>query len=206
MKSDHIATLTFGILLTCHAAVNAATDPTWFHFAGWDHETIVTTGQTFTDIYGSIDVTVSGVGVNAVTSTFDGNNIRTGANTGSMAFTFSFTETLDVLIDVQSLDLRETLAITSTGTPVYTHSQGAMPSSSESMLLAGSGFGFGAAGAARGLIEVDDISAFTWSYASSRDNKYEWFRVGTPASVPEPGSSALVLLGALPWLRRRRRS
>ncbi len=205
MKSDHLATLIACILFTCHATANAAFDPNWFDFTGWDHETILTGGQTFPNIYQDIDVTVTGVGVNEVPSIFDGSNIRTGADTGSMNFNFSFTKTLDIIIDVQSLDLLESLAVTSTSTPTYTHNLGAMPGTSEAGVLAGSGFGFGSSGAARGIIEIDNISAFTWAYASSRDDKYEWFRVGTPISVPEPQSWTLVLMGAFAGLRPRRR-
>ena len=192
------------MIMLCALPVSASVDANWLDFTGWDHTTITTSGQTFSNISGDIDVTVTGSGVNEVVSIFDGTNVRTGADTGSMEFVFSFSQPLDLVVDVQSTDLLERIDVSTDGVLNYSHLLGAMPDVNGSLVIHGNGFGFDSAtGSARGYFTVGQASQLTWSYSSVADNKFEWFRLGTQA-VPEPQSlgwiGGLVLLANL---RRR---
>lgn len=175
----------------------------WMGFTAWDHNSITTTGQTFTDICGDLDVTVTGLaGSGAYTSISRGIQVHSGADADSVYFTFAFSQPTDLVVEVQSLDLSETLNISSDSTAIYTHVLGAVPNQSGNLTLSGNGNGFGATGSARGIIEVGNASTLTWAY-SSTGRKFERFRIGKQI-VPEPSALTLLGLGSIAILRRRR--
>ncbi len=179
---------------------------TWFDFTGWDHALVTGVGQTFTDIYGNVDVTVTGTPGNSVTSSFDSlsGDIRTGGNHDTHSFTFTFSQPLELLLDVKSIDLYETLSTTSANSISYTHSLGAAPTMIGNLTLSGNGVGFGANGAARGEASLGMTSSLVWTYTAHHTHKYERFRLGA-ISVPEPASGGLLVgMLLLPWRRRSR--
>ncbi len=200
-----ILSIAFSVAGTMWIGANSFGAPTWMDFTGWNHNLVTTVGQTFTNIEPGVDVTITG-SPNAFFTTFaDGDlKIRTGVNGGSQQFAFSFTAPLNLVVDVESLDSLETLNV-STGGPInYIHTTGALPTIVGDILMSGNGVAFGPMGAARGTLELGTVSSFTWTFASSRPNKYEALRV---AAIPVPEPTSLLAIGAmgLVCLRLRRR-
>ena len=189
------------VSLTLSAAHVQATVIDWFDFTGWDHALVTGPGQAFTNIHGGVDVTVTGTPGNSVISSFDG-DIRTGGNHDTHSFTFSFSQPLDLILDVKSIDLYETLTTTSSSPISYTHSLGAAPTQTGTLTIHGNGVGFGANGAARGQQSLGMTSSVVWTYTAHRAEKYERFRLGV-AVVPEPGACGLLVGMLLLPLRGR---
>lgn len=191
-------------LLSAPGGITLAADPlpAWFDFTGWDHATVVSSGQYFSDVGDGLGVLVTASPNHSVLSASDGVNISTGVNTHDVSFTFVFDEPRNLVIDVQSLDRFETLTITSEALASYTHREGALPTLAGNLTLSGNGVAFGPDGAARGLITLPASAQFTWTYGADRDLKFERFRVGQV--VPEPASLTLVLLGVLALGARRK--
>lgn len=198
--------LTPSIFVVALLALANLASASYLDFTGWNHAQITNGGQTFTDICGDLDVTVTGSGVNEVFSTSDVDlNIRSGANTGSASFTFTFSEPVDVTYELMSLDPNESISFSASSTPVYTHVEGLAPTESGNLTLVGNAFGLAPDGAARGFVDMANVSSFTWDYSSLVINKFEWFRIDKTI-VPEPNAFVMIALGGLALLLRRRRT
>ncbi len=201
IKSTLTAILTLQSIVLLSAPTLADTIQ-WLDFTGWDHAQVTGGGQTFTHIWGPIDVTVTGTPGNSLVSSYDG-DIRTGGNNDSHSFMFNFSAPLDLVLDVKSIDRYEVLT-TSSGNPItYTHTLGALPTESGNLTITGNGVGLSATGALRGQKGLGITSSVNWSYTALRTNKYERFRLGTVV-VPEPGSLSLLAAALLLPLRFRR--
>ncbi len=187
-------------------STSAPASVTWLDFAGWDHNVITTTGQTFTNIVPGVDVTVTGTANPFFASAMDAQlNVRTGVKANAQQFSFSFSSPLPLVVDVQSLDRLENLTVTTGGPVTYSHSAGALPSLAGSLSLTGNGVAFGPNGCARGQLDLGTVAGFTWDYSAQVNHlKYEWFRVGT-SQVPEPGCLSVLIMvaGAAAFARRR---
>ncbi len=193
-------------------ALNFPSDVDFFAFPGWNHALITGGGQTFNDVFGTVDVTVTAVGSFTIDSKVKGSGneviVSGQATPGSNTFTFSLSQPLPIIINYQTVDLQEKLVVTSTGAMSNTHLYGGNPmvtSLPGSLQIMGTGFGVGATGSSRGYVEVASVSSFTVTHTGTRNNKFEAFRIGTP-TVPEPTGLALGLLGLLLPLSLRRRA
>jgi hypothetical protein len=192
--------LTF--LMSLVIAVSSA-NAEWIDFTGWDDSAINAGGQTFEDVCGDIDVTVTGIG-NSFPTSFSGNDIFIGGNTDAMSLTFTFSGAVDATMDIHTLDPDEILTITGGNPATYSHIFGAVPTQTGNLILQGNGFGINPTGASHGEMDLGTVTSFTVSYEALSDNKFERFSVGCSEAVPEPGSIALVLIGGLSLLFGRR--
>lgn len=192
-------------------------------FTGWDHGTVSGGGQTFTDICGDLDVTVSTDGTFDADSTFaltmDGGTsaIRSSHDgPGEHCFTFEFSEAIDLSLDMMILDANEIFTVTTNGDESYMHMSGSAPIETypvagphgTGIMLEGVGFGLDPlTGAGTGIIKAEGVTSLTVCYESLADGtQYGDFLVSKV--VPEPGSLPLLLIGGLGLLnttRRRRR-
>lgn len=203
-------------------------DTTYFDFTGWDHNTIVSTGQIFDDIHPGFDVTVSASGsFSNGPSTFGGASIRSSHSIDApdmdQIYTFDFTASdgvagmvtgpatsLPLVVKTQTVDPQERVWINASGTESYHHDYGAPPTVSNFMSginIEGSGFGINEMGAALGETTTSgsQLNIHYRALSPININKYEFTMVGT-TGVPEPGSMSLLgfaVLGGLSLLRRR---
>lgn len=222
----NITKINVAIIITILAvgAVNAQE----LDFTGWDSTALSMDGgsQTFSDICGSIDVTVTANGEfdapSQYAATMDGSVISSEHAPSSMteehSFTFSFSSPFDVIVEVLSLDRSEEYEVSSQGAETYSNIVGMAPVVStvgSGLLLDGTGFGQGPNGAAIGQVAVDAPESGPFSVTvtyradatSSNITKYGSFRLLKAPSVPEPQSAALFgigLLGMCGRIRRRR--
>lgn len=181
----------------------------WLNFAGWNHNQITSGGQTFTDIFGDLDVQVTSTGSHPVNSAFSGsgNWISTANNTAANQFMFTFSKPINVAVEVRTLDSQEEMTITTGGTKTYSHIFGALPTLTGNLKLTGNGTGINPTGATRGIVNSTSTTSLIVDYNALHNNKFEFFRIGTNdnPTVPEPSSGVIFALGSLGLLRARRR-
>lgn len=207
---NKILTLTLSLLtgLAISSQRVQATDIDWFDFTGWNHALIAGSGQTFNDVIGTVDLTVTASGSFTIDSKAKGLNneviVSGHATPGTNTFNFTLSEPLPIVINYQTVDLMEMLTINSPGIMTNTSIYGGMPLvvlNPGSLQLRGTGLGVGPAGASRGLVEISPVSSFTVTHVGLSNDKYEAFRIGTP--VPEPTGLAWGVLGLLAATRLR---
>lgn len=195
-------------LLSNAFALNFPSDVDFFAFPGWNHALITGAGQTFNDVFGTVDVTVTAFGSFSLPSKVNGSPqevIVDGMLTpGSDTFVFTLSAPLPIVVAYQTVDSQEKLIIGSTGTMTNTQLLGSpsMLTTAPGILqIMGTGLGVSPTGASRGYVEVSSVSSFTVTHEGLKNNKFEAFRIGTV--VPEPTGLAL-LFGLLPLALRRR--
>lgn len=208
-------------ILTVAFSVPAVAANTQLDFTSWDPGVLSTDGgmQTFLDICGDIDVTVTVNGefdedTRYISTNGGRNTISSQHNPGTSSdlhsFTFDFSQAMDIIIDTLSLDADEQYTIDSDGTEVYTNLSGSAPlvsSVGSGILLEGTAYGSDPlTGAANGETLITGANSITVSYFGSANGpKYGSFTLSKPMMVPEPNSAVLLAIGGLALVRRRRR-
>ncbi len=192
-------------------ALSFPSDVDFFAFPGWNHALITGGGQTFNDVFGTVDVTVTAVGSFTIDSKVKGTSneviVSGQATPGSNTFMFNLSAPLPILVNYQTVDLQEKLIVSSSGSMSNTHLAGgpsmqtALPGSLQVM---GTGFGVSPTGASAGYVQISSVSSFSVTHTGTANNKFEAIRIGT-VPVPEPTGLALSLMGLLLPLAFRRR-
>lgn len=159
---------------------------TWLDLSAWNATQVTSNGQTLNNVLSGINAFVTGSPGASVPSKYDVdmNAIVAGGNHELQSFVFNFNQSFSAVLDVRSLDLNERLTIAGSGVPLtYSHAFGAEPSLASNLQLRGNGFRFGSFGSSRGIVELGNLSAFTWSYEALAQNKFEAFRIGRLETV-----------------------
>lgn len=201
------------IAVVCLSASSASaflSDVTYFNFTGWDHSQIAGGGQTFTDIFEDVDVTVTTPSAAAfdAPSFYSGGAIRSmHDDPGSHTFVFNFSSPLRLVTKSQTVDSLETVAVTYLlASETYVHSSGAAPTVTPfgaGIRIQGNGFGINPIGAAFGeTVAGTETSRVTVTYQALGFNKYNQLGIGV--LVPEPNSVALLGVGLLGLVLGRR--
>ncbi|MCA9262219.1 MAG: PEP-CTERM sorting domain-containing protein [Planctomycetales bacterium] len=199
------------VVLSAGTAFSAIPDSqlTYIPFPGWDHSQVISAaGQTFTDVYGDVDVTVRQLADSGVNSSATGaGRIATGRlQKGSHSFRFTFSKPLPLVVEHQTTDLEEIFSVFTSGTETYMQLSGnpvVVSPNGSGISVAGQGFGTNA-GAAVGQIIIDSAKTVTVTHQSLNDNdKFERFRF---AVIPEPSSFGLTAFAMLGLLFRRKRN
>lgn len=195
-------------------------------FTGWDSNVLSMDGgsQTFDDICGDIDVTVTANGdfdaptlYNATMNGGISSEHAPSSMTEEHSFTFTFSSPFDVILEARSLDGQEELEVSSQGVETYSHVAGTPAIASNTatgVLLDGNGFGMGPGGASTSQVRIDAPASgpfsVTVTYRADPNDlgitKYGNFTL-FKAPVPEPQSAALFgigLIGMCGRIRRRR--
>ncbi len=214
MRTQNTLWASFAATLIMSASAFAGlSDVVYFNFAGWDQDLIVNGGQTFTDIYEDIDVTVTPLGTGMFDGTpgskFTGGLIRTKhVDPGAHTFRFTFSEPLRLVIKTETIDPKESVTISTSSTETYFHESGAPPTITPSMSgisITGNGFRVAPNGSAFGETLTGEASVLTVSYRAMNNvmTKYNQFAIGT--LVPEPNAIALLGIGGLGMLLQLRK-
>ena len=208
MRTNKITAIFFALII---GLSSSAFSQEFFDFSGWDDSLIQGGGQTFTDIVGNVDVTVSTIG--SFTST-SGSGTVIGTNHASPASSslrFVFSEPLEIVVATKTVDASETHSIFGVGTETYTHESGAVPdvlTVGSGISITGTSFGISPTGASFGETTTGPTSVLTLTYEALATDKFgQWMIGGTV--VPEPNSIALLGIGGLGMLmqfRRKRRA
>lgn len=201
------------VLGFCTSSFAALSDVEYMDFSGWDDSLIQGGGQTFTDVCGDIDVTVTSLGSFTSTSAI-GTNVTTHQATPDQAtLKFAFSQPLaNLVVATKTVDPEETHYIYGLGAENYVHDTGTAPTVSPAgggtgISITGNAFGVGPGGSSFGETTVaGPTSVLTLTYASLQDDKFGQWMIGKV--VPEPNSIALLGIGGLGMLlqgRKRRR-
>ena len=141
----------------------------WIDFAGWDHAQVTGAGQTFDDVCGDIDLTVTGV-ANSFTTSFNGlDDVFIGGNSDTLELTFTFSGAVDAMMDIHTLDPDEILTIIGGNPATYSHVAGGMPTQSGALVLTGTGYGISPTGASHGEISLGQVTSFTFTYEATNN-------------------------------------
>lgn len=201
------STSVFALILSLFiAATSFAAIPNveYFDFSGWDASLIDNgPGQTF-NVADGVNVTVQGFGDFTTPSLWNGASFMSGhLQSGDRnQFHLTFDTSLPLVIKTATVDANEQVELIGVGPETYVHLNGAAPLLSDvgtsGIEIQGAGFGVGA-GAAAGetMTFAQQNLAVIVRHDSLFNNKYEFFRVGTTVTVPEPNSIALIGLGAI---------
>jgi hypothetical protein len=209
--------ITAFVALVLFASTSAFGSFTMLDFTGWDHSLISNGGQTFDDICGDIDVTVTSIGM------FDGPSSGNAlgfssfhTDPGAHSFRLVFSAPLDLMIETLTVDPNEVQSIFTTANETYVNNSGApatVTPTGTGIAITGNGFGINPTGAAFGTTTLDaPVTTVTLTYQalSTPPNKYgQWRIFADKPVVPEPNAIALMGVGALGMLlqlRKRRNS
>ncbi len=188
------------LLILSNSAAGFLTGVSELRFPGWDHQTITTTGQTFEDVFGDIDVTVSLVGHFDYPTTFAAGWINTGGHVvpGSHSLKFRFSEPVKMVVTTNTVDLNERLFVYAQGDKSYFELRGATPQvehpvggTGSGVMVHGNGFGLDpSTGSSSGVIAIDGMSRLlTVTHQALHVNKFEHVKIGL--LVPEPTAQLL---------------
>ncbi len=194
------------LLLLSNSAAAFLTGVSTLRFPGWNHDTIMSTGQTFEDILGDIDVTVTMVGHFDFPTSCAAEWLNTGghADPGSHSLKFRFSTPVEMFVMTDTVDPNERLYVYATGEKSYQHLRGATPqvvhplgTTGTGVMVQGSGFGLNPiTGSSSGVITIDGESRLlTVTHQALNINKFERIKIGI--LVPEPGTFVLAAVGAL---------
>ncbi len=181
----------------------------YFDFTGWDHNLISNGGQTFENICGDLDVTVTSIGeFDAPTQIgIAGVTITTfHAVPGSNSLRFNFSEPVKLVIASKTVDANEKQSIYTAGTETYMNTSGAAPivtPNGSGITIMGTAFRITPTGASFGETLTSPVSTLTLGYEALAINKYGQWMVGK--LVPEPNSIALLGIGGLGLLMQFRK-
>ncbi len=209
--NKNFVTATFAIVLFALSSVSYGflTDVNYADFSGWDHDIVSSaSGQTFTNIFDGVDVTVSTIGNFDIDTGFGGGKVNTGGHLvpGSHSLRFAFSEAIPTVVEFETIDSNETLSVFNGGSESYFPISGADATVSRptgGISITGGGLGIDPnSGAASGQV-LTSGNFLTVTHAANASNKFERIRVGT--LVPEPNSFGLIAIGSLALLGRRRR-
>jgi hypothetical protein len=200
MTSHRSFVLALLVLLTTTASSQASL--VWLDLSGWDHSQITSGGQTFTDIYNDVDLTVTASGNHPVPSTFGTTWVLTGNSLDANQFVFSFSQSLPLVVEFRTLDPQEELSVAMAGSKSYSHISGALPTISGDMLLTGNAFGMSSTGASHGQIFSTGTSNLSLGYEALANNKFEQIRLGvqTGPVVPEPATGVVFGLSTIGFI------
>ena len=209
MRTNKITAVFFALFIGLSSSAFAQVQ--FFDFSGWDDSLIQGGGQTFTDIVGNVDVTVTSIGSFTSTSGI-GTNISTDhATPNSASLRFVFSEPLDLVVSTKTVDADEVQSIFAIGPETYTNQSGAAPVVTpvgSGISIAGTSFGISPTGASFGETTTGPSQLLTLTYEALSTDKFgDWMIGGTV--VPEPNSIALLGIGGLGMLmefRRKRRA
>lgn len=190
------------------------------YFNGWDP---AGGSQTFADVCGDIDVTVTTNGAFDAAAEYSASmaGAFSSSHLGESAmeehsFTFTFSSPMDVVVETYSVDGLEELEISSQGVETYVNKEGSAPTVSNTgsgVLLDGNGFGQDpVTGAADGYVNIAAPASgpfsVTVTYRADPSlglTKYGSFAISKGMAVPEPNSAGLLGIGMLLCLGRVRR-
>ena len=208
-KNIFAAAFTFVFLAFSSISHGFLTDATFFDFVGWDHDIVSSpSGQTFTDIFEDVDVTVSLIGTFDVDTGFGGGFVDTGGHLvpGSHSLRFTFSENIPTVVEYATVDSDETLSVFNAGSEQSFPISGAAPTvafPSGGISVTGNGQGIDpVTGASSGQI-LTNGTFLTVTHTATADLKFERVRIGT--LVPEPNSFGLIAIGGLALIGKRRR-
>lgn len=182
-------------------------DLEYLNFSGWNHAQIAASGQTFQNVYGDIDATVTVIGTHPYSSTSSNAGILTGRNVvGSHSFRFVFSEPLQLITELKTVDAQEKVSIFTTGAESYVHNFGGAPVvafPAGGISVSGVGFGVNPTGASHGYVtSFTDRMTLTYQSLVASPIKWETFRL---ASVPEPSSFGMIIVAGLGLVLRSRK-
>ena len=207
--------LFLGLFLSSTPAFGFLQGVDYLQFDGWDHNLIADVGQTFTDLYEDVDVTVTLEGEFDIPTRYAPGigwiNIGGHRVPGTHALRFSFSEPVPVVVRADTVDMNEHFIVSADGEKEYFVIRGAMPTVANpgpianSILLRGKGFGLDPmTGASSGQIlihgETTDVRV---EHEALANEKYERIMIGVVA-VPEPQTFVLAALACLLVCCRRR--
>ncbi len=181
----------------------------YFNFTGWDHDLISNGGQTFEDICGDLDVTVTSIGEFDAPTTIGvaGVTITTfHAQPGSNSLRFDFSEPVRLVVASETVDANEKQSVFTAGTETYMNTSGAAATvtpNGSGITIMGTAFRITPTGASFGQTLTSPVSTVTLGYEALAINKYGQWKVGK--LVPEPNSIALLGIGGLGLLMQFRK-
>lgn len=203
--------ITFAALFV-FASGSAFATYTQVDFTGWDHSLISSGGQTFENISGDIDVTVTSIGMFDGPSSGDSRGFSSfHTDPGSHSFRLVFSAPIEVLVQSLTVDKNEVQSIFTSANESYTNTSGApatISTNGSGIDISGNGFGINPTGASYGDTTFDaPISTATLTYRaiSTPPNKYGQWRIMVANPVPEPNAIALLGVGALAMMLQLRK-
>lgn len=195
---------TFAVTIAVSMLAVSSASAGWFEFNGWDDSLVNGSGQRFQNIYGDVDVLVRRTGQATESSSANGEHISIAGNSNSQTYAFNFSEPLDLIVEVHTLDPEEQLRINGSNPIQYEHVFGRMPTIDGSTLQ-GNAFGLSSDGVSNGIVHLGSTRSFLTTYTTLTDNKFEVLSVGTNA-VPEPNPAGLIAFGILGLAALRRKT
>ena len=216
MRTNNL-TVTFCAIIfgLCASSFAGMSDVEYFDFSGWDDGLISNGGQTFTDVCGDIDVTVTSFGTFTSTGAAGTQVMTHHATPASASLKFTFSQPLELVVATNTVDADEVHSIFGVGPESYTHESGAAPTVAtvgSGISITGNGYGINPTGAAFGDTTTGPTAVLTLTYEALGTTapgleKYGQWMIGKV--VPEPNSVALLGIGGfgmLMQLRRKRRA
>lgn len=210
------AALAFAVAFSIPSFAGFA-DVTFFKFNGYNHATAATAaGQTFNDVFGTLDVTVRASGpfsfpssISADSRTIQGGHTVNSGNPNILNVAFS--QPTNIVVQYKTVDSQERLTVIGGGAPQTMHNSGAVPTITPvagGVQIVGNGTGISPTGASNGELLFTATQSLRIEHLPlpGRNNKFEFIMIGAQSVIPEPGSFGLIgtlALGLLGWRRRR---
>jgi PEP-CTERM motif len=187
---------------------------TFFALPGYNHATVTAPGgQTFSNVFGTVDMTVTASGPFSFPSSIsaDQKTIGSGHTVNSglpNVFNFAFSQPINLVLQYKTVDSQERLTAVGGSAPLTSQNSGANPtitSIAGGVQITGNGTGISPTGASNGELLFAGATSLRVEHLPlpGRNNKFEFLMVG--AQVPEPASFGLIGSLALGLLGLRRR-